>query len=188
MIEGLPYLVCTPSDQPTSEHQVHPKTITILDPACGSGHFLLYALDLLLAIYEEYYERLEPRQDVSRADILGDILMYNLFGIDIDTRACQIAEFALYLKAKRIAPEAQITKMNIVCAQPMPGEPILFEELLSELGSPTLERMVREIWQTMELAGEAGSLLRIEQRIREVVSQEREREVEQRLHSRLLCR
>lgn len=68
-----------------------PEEIKICDPACGSGHMLTYAFDLLYAIYEE--EGYDP------AEIPGLILTHNLFGIEIDDRAGALAAFALTMKA-----------------------------------------------------------------------------------------
>ncbi|MCG9084050.1 BREX-1 system adenine-specific DNA-methyltransferase PglX [Laribacter hongkongensis] len=71
---------------------LNPESITVLDPACGSGHILVEAYDLLKAIYRErgYRERDIPRL----------ILEKNLFGLDIDDRAAQLAAFALLMKAR----------------------------------------------------------------------------------------
>ena len=69
-----------------------PEDIKICDPACGSGHMLVYAFDLLYAIYEE--EGYEP------AEIPEKILTFNLFGIEIDERAGELAAFALTMKAR----------------------------------------------------------------------------------------
>ena len=69
-----------------------PEEIRICDPACGSGHMLTYAFDLLYAIYEE--EGYEP------AEIPEKILTHNLFGIEIDERAGELAAFALTMKAR----------------------------------------------------------------------------------------
>lgn len=68
-----------------------PEEIKICDPACGSGHMLTYAFDLLYAIYEE--EGFDP------AEIPSKILTNNLFGIEIDERAGALAAFALTMKA-----------------------------------------------------------------------------------------
>lgn len=67
--------------------------ITFLDPACGSGHFLIEAFDLLYAMYEEEGQLKEP------AAICRSILNNNLFGIDIDERAVQITKAVLWMKA-----------------------------------------------------------------------------------------
>ena len=71
---------------------LNPETITVLDPACGSGHILVVAYDVLKAIYLERGYR--PR------DIPRLILEKNLYGLDIDDRAAQLAGFALLMKAR----------------------------------------------------------------------------------------
>ena len=73
--------------------QSSPEEIKVLDPACGSGHILVEAYELLKAIYLE-------RGYVSR-DIPLLILENNLFGLDIDERAAQMASFALLMKARK---------------------------------------------------------------------------------------
>ncbi|MBX9724060.1 MAG: BREX-1 system adenine-specific DNA-methyltransferase PglX [Candidatus Obscuribacterales bacterium] len=70
----------------------NPEDVKICDPACGSGHMLVYAFDLLYAIYEE--------QGYERADIPYKILQHNLVGIEIDERAAELAAFALTMKAR----------------------------------------------------------------------------------------
>lgn len=69
-----------------------PEDIRICDPACGSGHILVYAFDLLHRIYQE--------QGYPEAEIPGMILQNNLFGIEIDPRAGELAAFALMMKAR----------------------------------------------------------------------------------------
>lgn len=83
-IEGV-----TPSDYPKV---YSPEEITVLDPACGSGHILVYAFDLLYSMYEE--EGYLPEE------IPAMILTKNLFGFEIDQRAAEIAKFALEMKAR----------------------------------------------------------------------------------------
>ncbi len=68
-----------------------PEEITVVDPACGSGHILAYAFDLLAKIYEE--------QGYSRRDIPRLILQNNIYGLEIDPRAAAMASFALTMKA-----------------------------------------------------------------------------------------
>jgi len=80
-------------ETPSSFLKVYsPEEITVLDPACGSGHILVYAFDLLYSIYEE--EGYLPE------DIPTMILAKNLFGFEIDQRAAEIAKFALEMKAR----------------------------------------------------------------------------------------
>ena len=71
---------------------LNPETLTVLDPACGSGHILVEAYEVLKAIYLErgYQPRAIPRL----------ILEHNLYGLDIDDRAAQLAGFALLMKAR----------------------------------------------------------------------------------------
>jgi type II restriction/modification system DNA methylase subunit YeeA len=79
-------------DSDTPGGTLNPESITVLDPACGSGHILVVAYDVLKAIYLErgYQARAIPRL----------ILEKNLFGLDIDDRAAQMAGFALLMKAR----------------------------------------------------------------------------------------
>ncbi len=71
---------------------LNPEELTLLDPACGSGHILVEAYDLFKAIYQERGYRAK--------DIPGLILQKNLFGLEIDDRAAQLAAFALMMKAR----------------------------------------------------------------------------------------
>lgn len=68
-----------------------PEDLSVVDPACGSGHILVYAFDLLAQIYEE--------QGYSRRDIPRLILQNNIYGLEIDPRAAAMASFALTMKA-----------------------------------------------------------------------------------------
>ena len=67
-----------------------PEDLTVCDPACGSGHMLTYAFDLLYEIYEE--------EGYAPSDIPGLILKHNLYGMEIDERAASLAAFALTMK------------------------------------------------------------------------------------------
>src|SRR5699024_9549501 len=69
-----------------------PEELTVIDPACGSGHMLTYAFDLLYAIYEE--------EGYAPSEIPGLILANNLYGTEIDARAGALAAFALTMKAR----------------------------------------------------------------------------------------
>jgi type I restriction-modification system DNA methylase subunit len=109
--------LCTyiiPSEDQTSFEATHPAELQILDPACGSGHFLLYGFDILERIWREM-------TDVSPGKIPEKILENNIYGMDIDMRACQLAAFNLYLKARQRAEaegntEFDIPEVGIVCA------------------------------------------------------------------------
>lgn len=176
-----------------------PRELKILDPACGSGHFLLYCFDLLETIYEEAYddERLGkdlrseyPNREQFLREVPALILRHNLHGIDIDVRATQIAGLALWLRAQRSYGEMglkgekrpRITRTNVVCAEPMPGERTLLESFAGSLEPPLLGQLVNVVFDNMTLAGEAGSLLKVEGEISAAVARARaqwQREFEQ---------
>jgi hypothetical protein len=162
-----------------------PRELKILDPACGSGHFLLYCFDLLLTIYEEAYADpdLGPtlKKDYATLDALKQdvprlILAHNLHGIDIDLRASQIAALALWLRCQREyrkmglkQDRPKITRSNFVCAEPMPGESQMLREFIGQLEPRVLGQVVEVVFEKMKLAGEAGTLLKIEDEIRETI-------------------
>jgi hypothetical protein len=166
-----------------------PREIKILDPACGSGHFLLYCFALLLNIYEEAYDDPNlrpglqadyPTKDDLRRSVPGLILRHNLHGIDIDLRCTQIAALALWLRCQRAYQEmgfkkdrSRITKANIVCAEPMPGEKDMLKEFVGQLEPKLLGQLVEVVFDKMKLAGEAGSLLKVADDIRDAVSEAR---------------
>jgi len=163
-----------------------PRELRILDPACGSGHFLLYCFDLLLTIYEEAYTDPElgpalqkeyPKLEDLQRDVPRLILAFNLYGIDIDLRCSQIAALALWLRCQRAYQEAglkkdrpTITRSNFVCAEPMPGEPQILKEFVTQLEPKFLGHVVQAVFVKMKLAGEAGLLLKIDTEIVDVVT------------------
>jgi len=164
-----------------------PRTIRVLDPACGSAHFLLYCFDLFTTIYAEAWDddelgpalRQEFEGDYTRymAAVPGMILRYNLHGIDIDLRAVQIAGLALWLRAHRAYADLDIPRdkrppirrANLAYAEPMPGEGDLRRDFLNRLDPPALMSFVEDVWAQMRLAGEAGSLLQVERALREEI-------------------
>jgi hypothetical protein len=190
-----------------------PREIRVIDPACGSMHFGLYAFDLLTAIYEEAWDLqsaegtasstdhrslitdhsearltdLYPSKDEFMRDIPRLIVEHNIHGIDIDPRATQIAGLSLWLRAQRAWADQRlqpgqrpvIRRSRIVCAEPMPGEKDLLREFVDQQ-FPTAERgaylhLLESVFDLMQLAGEAGSLLRIEEDIRGVIADAKQR-------------
>lgn len=91
LVDRMEYYIA-PVDEETDFLRIAtPEELKVIDPACGSGHMLTYAFDLLYAIYEE--EGYTPSQ------IPSLILENNLFGTEIDPRAGELAAFALTMKA-----------------------------------------------------------------------------------------
>jgi hypothetical protein len=76
-----------------SGHRI-PEDLKVIEPCCGSGHILVYVFDLLFKMYKA--------KGYSDADIPGQILKNNLFGLDVDKRAAQLSQFALMMKARSI--------------------------------------------------------------------------------------
>ena len=177
-----------------------PREIRLLDPACGSMHFGLYAFDLFETIYSEAWdleevgmavlsrpEGLKPLHETyaSKDEFLRDvprlIIEHNIHGVDIDPRAAQIAGLSLWLRAQRSwkdqqvlpAERPQIRKSNIVCAEPMPGEKEMLKEFAASLKPKVLGQLLELIFDKMQLAGEAGSLLKIEEEIEEAIEKAR---------------
>jgi len=102
-----------------------PRDIRIIDPACGSGHFLLYCFLLLLIIYEEAWEdNGSPESGATGRTLRADypsleelrkaapalILSHNLHGVDIDPRCAQIAQLALWMRGQRAFKEAGVPR------------------------------------------------------------------------------
>jgi hypothetical protein len=173
-----------------------PRDIKMLDPACGSMHFGLYAFDVFERIYSEAWdieadkgreiffieEGAIPKDALheaypSKLHFLADvprlIIEHNIHGVDIDPRAAQIAGLSLWLRAQKswsdntVKPSQrpQIQRSNIVCAEPMPGEKAILKQFTSQVQPRVLGQLVEDIFDKMQLAGEAGTLLKIEEEI-----------------------
>jgi hypothetical protein len=168
-------------------------------------HFGLYAFDLFEGIYAEAWDMAQGPDDMGKvADLFAPfvtfaaafadqaaflrevprlIVEHNLHGIDIDRRAVQIAGLSLWLRAQRAwhqggvkpADRPRITRSNVVCAEPMPGEKELLREFIEQqfpLGErPAFTFLLEKVFDRMALAGEAGSLLRIEEEIRGAIAE-----------------
>lgn len=169
-----------------------PREILFLDPACGSMHFGLYAFDLFEVIYAEAWDKNVGRLRADfpdRAAFITEvprlILEHNIHGVDIDARAVQIARLALWLRAQRAwqqlkvpsAKRPRISRSHVVCAEPVSADAGLVEDFIATnlSGTPekdVLARLMRRIVEQMQLAGEAGVLLRIEDAISRLVKTE----------------
>lgn len=184
-----------------------PRSIRMLDPACGSMHFGLYAFDLFERIYLEAWQleqQLGPDAftreagqqalqstfdslEAFKQQIPKLIIEHNIHGVDIDPRAVQIAGLSLWQRAQRawhqqgMKPQQRptIVKSNIVCAEPMPGEKVLLQEFTSKLNPPVLGQLLEVIFDKMQLAGEAGTLLKIEEEIHTAIHEAREQWLKQ---------
>lgn len=133
---------------------LNPESITVLDPACGSGHILVEAYALLKGIYLERGYRL---RDIPRL-----ILEKNLYGLDIDDRAAQLAGFALLMKAR--ADDRRLfndpPRLNVLSLQESKG--LDLDELATYLAPfGVLRGTVKALLDTFEHAKTFGSLIQI---------------------------
>lgn len=135
---------------------LNPESISVLDPACGSGHILVEAYDCLKAIY---LERGYRSRDIPRL-----ILENNLYGIDIDTRAAQLASFALLMKAREDDRRlfSNPPKLNIIALQD--SQPERLDALSQDLASTGIAQAdLKELLDLFEHASTFGSLIQIPQ-------------------------
>lgn len=186
LVDKCTYLVRKPVEEFTPRLKKDPRDLRVLDPACGSGHFLLYAFDLLLAIYEEAYADPEIPKSESTGTALADdypsieelrkaapglVIAHNLYGVDIDPRCAQIAQLALWMRAQKAyrdfglgrADRERIRRSNIVVAEPLVADEQIAEEFVAKLGDAELGRVFKLLTQSLSLAGDLGLLLRVEQ-------------------------
>ena len=157
------------------EHsKLKPEDIKVLDPCMGSGHILVYAFDVLYEIYKTagYSEREIPRL----------ILQNNLYGLDIDDRAAQLASFALIMKARHYNRrlfreiEREGLELNLCSIQESNGIPKdAIDYFIGE--NEELRSDVEYLVEVFTDAKEYGSILEVE-KINFEALKERLREVE----------
>ena len=144
-----------PADPETDFLRVSsPEDLKVLDPACGSGHILTYAFDLLYAIYEE--------QGYDPLRIPQYILQKNLYGIEIDKRAAMLSSFALMMKARAKDKRffSRGIKPNILEMEDVRFEPAEIKAYLDKLGRDLYTQDLWEGLQQFENAKTFGSLIR----------------------------
>lgn len=132
-----------------------PEDIRICDPACGSGHMLTYAFDLLYEIYAE--------EGHDAAEIPGLILKHNLTGIEIDDRAGALAAFALSMKAAARLGRRRFLRMeakpDIVVLQDVRFTPAEMQDVAAVVGKDLFTDELRETLGQFEQAKNFGSLI-----------------------------
>lgn len=191
------YLLVKPDEQPEPAKRLRdPRTIKLLDPACGSMHFGLYAFDLFLEIYREAWAweqthgpgcldtetggsaDLKPLsqtyadQNSFLHDVPRLIIEHNIYGVDIDPRAAQIASLALWLRAQRAWHEAgvkakdrpQVGQGHVVAAVAPPAEVDLRKRFMEELDPLDAELFEQTLFMLKGLP-ELGVLLQVEKEL-----------------------
>ncbi len=191
------YLLVKPDEQPEPAKRLRdPRTIKLFDPACGSMHFGLYAFDLFLEIYSEAWAweqnhgsgcldsatsgsaDLKPLcqtyadQDAFLHDVPRLIIEHNIYGVDIDPRAAQIASLALWLRAQRAWHETgvkakdrpQVGRGHVVAAVAPPAEVDLRKRFMEELDPLDAELFEKTLF-LLKGVPELGVLLQVEKEL-----------------------
>ncbi|GGA69574.1 BREX-1 system adenine-specific DNA-methyltransferase PglX [Ornithinibacillus halotolerans] len=144
-------------------HHLYPEfdsleDLKIMDPACGSGHILLYAFDML---YDMYEEAGYPSREIPQL-----ILENNIYGLDIDKRAQQIANFALLMKAaekqprfiSRLSRKGETPKLNVY--EIVDSDKTLSEEAIDYfVKNETEKSLINELMSQFENGKQFGSLI-----------------------------
>lgn len=144
------------------------SSIKILDPACGSGHFLLYLFDMLYDMYVE-------EGKVAVKDIPNEIIENNLYGIDIDTRAIQIAALTLYIKYKEklVDETVEIPNFNLFSSDIISYKTEILNDFLNEFeNNKFFKKIIVTIWANLEDIREIGSLSQVDQIINRLIDEE----------------
>ena len=153
---------------PPQKQEREPKPlheVKVIDPACGSGNFLLYAFDFF---YELYVDQIDNYgADYDEKDIPKLIIENNLHGIDLDDRAVQLAQLGLFIKAKKKRRTIGELAFNVVSSDFFLPAYETVEHIFTE-GS-RLEKsqrdLIAEIWTDLQYAYKFGSLIRLDEKV-----------------------
>ena len=138
--------------------------IKLIDPASGSGNFLLYAFEFFYQLYQDQIDNYGA--DYDEDDIPQLIIESNLYGVDLDDRAIQLAQLGLWIKAKKLNRNIGKLQFNVVSSDFFLPDFMLVEPVFkqSKLDSVQL-KVVEDIWSDLQQAYKFGSLVRIEEKI-----------------------
>ena len=138
----------------TIDEKITPQELSVFDPCVGSGHFLVYAFDVLMKIYVEY--------GYTEREAAAEIVKNNLYGLDIDGRAAQLAYFALMMKARRYDRRFFSRKIQPHVYEILESNDV--DEISAEHfcnGDSVVENDVKTILETFRDAKEYGSILQM---------------------------
>ena len=155
------------SEKEENSEKIKIEDIKILDPAMGSGHILVYAFDLLFEMYENL--------GWSTKEIVLSILKNNLYGLEIDERAGQLASFALMMKAREkfsrlfsVLKREEDFKLNTLIIEESNS---LSERIKNRIKNNNLNNL-NKIIEDFEDAKEYGSILKLESIDKEILERE----------------
>ncbi len=160
LVERMEYYIRPEEPETDFLRIARPEEVKICDPACGSGHMLTYAFDLLYAIYEE--------QGYQANDIPRLILQNNLYGIEIDQRAGALAAFALTMKAcerdnrffRRRSARGEPVEPNICVLENIHIELAGLSAYMDHVGRDLFNAGLQDVVNQFQQADNLGSLIR----------------------------
>jgi hypothetical protein len=150
-----------------------PQEIRLIDPACGTMHFGHYAFEVFQSIYADAREQgwMGSSDALSDDQVPAAILENNLFGVDIDLRAVQLAALSLFMKAKSANPDAHVGQVNLIVADAhLPRGKVRQDFLAQYASEPVIQQAFQEVFESLDNVAEVGSLLRVEERFRQVLA------------------
>jgi len=158
-----------------TDHQVrHPKDLRqmrLLDPACGSGNFLIYAFLLFYDLYVDQMENYE--RDYNRRDIPKMIVENNLFGVDLDERAAQISQIALFIKARELGGHRSHwpAYTNVVSTHFFLDDYEKVKGTFETIDNldESKRNIMRMIWDDLSNAYKYGSLVRVDETLNKIL-------------------
>lgn len=154
LVERMEYYIKPVQEETDFLKISSPEEIKVCDPACGSGHMLTYAFDLLFAIYEE--------QGYDAVQIPSLILQENLYGIEIDKRAGDLAAFALVMKAREKDKRFFIrgVEPNVCVLENVSFTDAELDQYMDAVGRDLFTEPLMETLRQFEQADNFGSLIR----------------------------
>ena len=151
-----------PTSQTRERKPLH--EIRMIDPSTGSGNFLLYGFDLYYDLYLDQIENYGA--DYNEADIPKLIIENNLYGVDLDDRAIQLAQLGLYIKAKRKKRTSKVNHFNIVSSDFFLPAYEEVKEMFEDGNVGDRERnIIADLWEDLQNAHKFGSLIRLEEKM-----------------------
>lgn len=179
LAEKMTYLV--PVEKTVARPLKPISEITFLDPCAGSMHFGFVAFDLFVEMYrEELACAGQPgwpakASTANTDEIAASVAANNLFGIDIDARAVQIAGLALLIKTRTLQPKARVSDLNLACAnvEQISGGKLDAFITQAKFTHPIYERILRSLSARMKDSDQVGSLLRLEKFLEQLIAEER---------------
>ncbi|MFW9875684.1 MAG: BREX-1 system adenine-specific DNA-methyltransferase PglX [Candidatus Thorarchaeota archaeon] len=167
------YLIYESSLEPTEITRKDVLDLKLIDPACGSGHFLLYSFDVLNYLYKEAIDNhWTDSKKIKLSEIPALIIKNNIYGIDIDDRAIQLSNLSLFLKMKLINKNLKYPVANILSANVILTNNTEKEKLKKELGNDLyINKFIDDFWNFLNHSDELGSILKIKDVIKRFISE-----------------